>query len=110
MEKETLSLPDIVDILGTRPYPVKESVMEYLQELRTRKETEDDVIADEEKLAQEKHAAAVENTKFDPDAEVPAEEENDDEKSASTTSDESKKDEEEEKKEDNESKEKDKKD
>lgn len=30
LEKETLSLPDIVDILGQRPFPVKESVLEYL--------------------------------------------------------------------------------
>lgn len=36
MEKETLSLPDIVDILGPRPYPFKKSVMEYLEELRER--------------------------------------------------------------------------
>ena len=34
LEKETLSLPDIVDTLGDRPYPIKESVIEYLQELR----------------------------------------------------------------------------
>jgi len=36
LEKETLSLPDIVDILGPRPYPFKKSVMEYLEELRER--------------------------------------------------------------------------
>lgn len=33
---ETLSLPDIVDILGDRPFPIKESVKEYLEELRAR--------------------------------------------------------------------------
>jgi len=30
LDKETLSLPDIVDILGPRPYPIKESVIEYM--------------------------------------------------------------------------------
>ena len=34
LKKETLSLPDIVDILGPRPYPLKETVAEYLKELR----------------------------------------------------------------------------
>jgi|Transcript_46932 ATP-dependent Zn protease len=38
LDKETLSLPDIVDILGPRPYPIKESVIEYMQELRARKD------------------------------------------------------------------------
>ena len=37
LKHETLSLPDIVDILGPRPFPVKESVIEYLSELRARK-------------------------------------------------------------------------
>jgi len=36
LAKETLALPDIVDILGSRPYPLKESLLEYLQELRDR--------------------------------------------------------------------------
>jgi hypothetical protein len=40
LEKETLSLPDIVDILGQRPYPLKDNVLEYLQELRERDENE----------------------------------------------------------------------
>jgi hypothetical protein len=34
--KETLALPDIVDVLGQRPYPLKETLLEYLQELRDR--------------------------------------------------------------------------
>jgi len=42
LEEETLSLPDIVDILGDRPFPVKDSVIEYLQELRARKSQEKD--------------------------------------------------------------------
>ena len=69
LEKETLSLPDIVDILGPRPYPIKESIMEYMTELRERKEQEDEVLAEQEKRAAEEHKAAIDNTKFDPDAE-----------------------------------------
>lgn len=30
LDKETLSLPEIVDILGPRPFPLKESVKDYL--------------------------------------------------------------------------------
>lgn len=30
LEKETLSLPDIVEILGPRPFEMKESLKEYL--------------------------------------------------------------------------------
>ena len=30
LEQETLSLPDIVEIMGERPFPMKESVVEYL--------------------------------------------------------------------------------
>jgi len=69
LEKETLSLPDIVDILGPRPFPVKESIMEYLTELRTRKEQEDELAAEQEKRAADGVEEAVDNTKFDPDAE-----------------------------------------
>merc|ERR1712079_421736 len=69
LAKETLSLPDIVDILGPRPYPIKESIMEYMTELRERQEKDDEVLAAQEKRAQEEHKAAIDNTKFDPDAE-----------------------------------------
>lgn len=30
LEKETLALPDIVDILGPRPFPLKEGLLDYL--------------------------------------------------------------------------------
>jgi AFG3 family protein len=36
LEQETLSLPDIVEIMGERPFPMKESVAEYLKELKER--------------------------------------------------------------------------
>lgn len=70
LEEETLSLPDIVDILGDRPFPVKDSVIEYLQELRARKSQEKDEVEDEnEKRLEEERKAAIENTKFDVNAE-----------------------------------------
>ena len=36
LEQETLSLPDIVEIMGERPFAMKESVVEYLKELKAR--------------------------------------------------------------------------
>ena len=46
LQKETLALPDIVDCLGKRPYPLKESLQEYLEELRERKHEEDAAAAE----------------------------------------------------------------
>jgi hypothetical protein len=37
LAKEQITLPDLVRILGERPFPLKESVREYLQELEERK-------------------------------------------------------------------------
>lgn len=65
LAKETLTLPDIVDILGPRPYPAKESIIEYLQELRARKDVAVEEDGEEEEA---KKKAAAEATKFDPDA------------------------------------------
>lgn len=42
LSKESITLPDIVRILGDRPYPLKETVREYLEELKERKEKEDE--------------------------------------------------------------------
>lgn len=41
LAKETVSLVDIVRILGSRPYPLKESLKEYLKEMLERKDIED---------------------------------------------------------------------
>ena len=38
LEKESLTLPDLVRILGDKPFPLKESIREYLQELEERKQ------------------------------------------------------------------------
>jgi hypothetical protein len=32
-----LALPDIVEVLGQRPYPLKASILEYLEELKERR-------------------------------------------------------------------------
>lgn len=81
LKKETLSLPDIVDTLGERPFGVKESIAEYLTELRARQETVDEVRDEEEKKAEDLRKEAADGTKFDPDAEEP--EEGDEEKKSS---------------------------
>ena len=41
MAKESIGLPDIIRILGDRPFPMKETVREYLEEMMERKEKED---------------------------------------------------------------------
>ena len=50
MEKETINLPDIVEILGERPFGMSETMKEYLEELnqRTKKEEEEKQKAEEE--------------------------------------------------------------
>lgn len=40
LKTETLSLPDIVEIMGERPFAMKESVVEYLKELKARQEVD----------------------------------------------------------------------
>ncbi len=57
LAKETLALPDIVEILGPRPYPMKESIREYLEELKTRSFDEEAFsVKQEEKKAAEEEA------------------------------------------------------
>ena len=57
LTKETLALPDIVDVLGQRPYPLKDSLLEYLEELRERK-------------VEEEAASAAPSTKSEEDAAI----------------------------------------
>lgn len=40
LEKESINLPEIMKVLGDRPYPLKESIREYLEELERRKAEE----------------------------------------------------------------------
>ena len=50
--KETMALPDIVEVLGQRPYPLKASLLEYLEELKDRR-VEEDTLAKEAEKKQE---------------------------------------------------------
>lgn len=38
LEKETVNLPDIIEVLGQRPFGMNEVMTEYLDELNTRKD------------------------------------------------------------------------
>jgi len=41
LEKESINLPEIMKVLGERPYPLKESIKEYLEELEKRQKEEE---------------------------------------------------------------------
>lgn len=75
LEKETISLPDIVDTLGPRPFPAKKQLTDYLEELRERsKEDEEaavkaDELPDEEAESEEKEADEEVEVKEDSKAE-----------------------------------------
>lgn len=45
IKKESITLPDLVRILGDRPYPLKETVKEYLEELRDRNTKDEEEAA-----------------------------------------------------------------
>lgn len=45
IRKESITLPDLVRILGDRPYPLKETVREYLEELKDRNTKEEEEAA-----------------------------------------------------------------
>ena len=61
LAKESIGLPDILRVLGDRPFPMKESVREYLQELTERKEKQDQKEADDAaKTAEPESEAAAE--------------------------------------------------
>ena len=71
LKNETLSLPDIVEIMGERPFPMKESVAEYLSELKARQEVDAYLNEAEKKLAEEsekKKKEQSEKLKFDVNA------------------------------------------
>ena len=41
LEHESINLPQIMKVLGDRPYPLKESIRDYLEELERRKAEEE---------------------------------------------------------------------
>jgi AFG3 family protein len=52
LEKESINLPEILKVLGERPFPMKESVRTYLQELTEREEKEEIDKQNKEDLAE----------------------------------------------------------
>ena len=82
LAKESIGLPDILRVLGERPYAMKDSVKEYLVEMQERE------VQDEQKKTDD---AAAEKEKAETEAEEKAE-------AAETPADELEKKEEEEKK------------
>ena len=69
LAKESIGLPDIIRILGDRPYPMKETVREYLQEMLDRKDKEDkaeeDTAAEQSDKKEEKEEKQAESTTKD---------------------------------------------
>jgi hypothetical protein len=65
LEKETLALPDIVEIMGARPYPYKATILEYLEELKLRdvEDKEEEVKKAEEIKTEEDKAEPIEEDK-----------------------------------------------
>ena len=76
LEKETLSLPDIVEILGPRPFDMKESLKEYLSELRERAVSDEKLTKEEKEAELEKIKSFDDSTKFDPHAQEESDDEN----------------------------------
>ena len=50
MEKETVNLPDIIEILGQRPFGMNETMTKYLSEMQERQAKEAAEEKEEEKL------------------------------------------------------------
>ena len=68
LQHESINLPQIMKVLGDRPYPLKESIREYLEELekRQKEETENKEIEDAKAALNEEDAASKdENASMD---------------------------------------------
>ena len=69
-----MALPDIVEVLGQRPYPLKASLLEYLEELKDRRVEEDIQAKEEEKKKKQAEAAEPNTTSSSSDEKKDAEE------------------------------------
>ena len=58
---ESMNLPKIIKVLGDRPFPMKDSVKEYLQELETREKQDQEKEAQKEKEEEQNHEDGNEN-------------------------------------------------
>ena len=68
LETETLSLPDIVEIMGPRPFPMKETLQDYLQELKDRQHSDEAAAQEDKDREEQERKDKMDATKFDPDA------------------------------------------
>ena len=53
LDKESMSLPDIIRVLGDRPFEMNEHVRNYLEELEERKVKEDEDATLKAEMAEE---------------------------------------------------------
>ena len=75
LAKESINLPAIIKVLGDRPFPMKESLKEYLQELNVRERQEAE-RATQEKAERDAEEAANLNKEGDKKEEPNAAEKN----------------------------------
>lgn len=61
LEKETVNLPDIIEVLGTRPFGMNEVMEEYLSELKARDLKDKEEALKKEDEEKEEVDAAVED-------------------------------------------------
>jgi hypothetical protein len=78
LEKETIGLPDIVEILGPRPTPLKASLLDYLEELKER--INEDEREAELKKEEEANSENVDKVSEDEGDEDPKEDKDSEEK------------------------------
>ena len=61
LEKESINLPEIISVIGDRPFPMKESIKNYLNEMENRAEKEAATkFAEDEEQAAEAAATSSE--------------------------------------------------
>jgi AFG3 family protein len=76
LEKEVVTLPDLIKILGERPFPMKETLREYLEEIKEREKEEEEKKTteklhgkDEQEKKEEKEENETETDKSEEKAE-----------------------------------------
>ena len=69
-----MALPDIVEVLGQRPYPLKASLLEYLEELKDRRVEEDIQAKEVEKKKEQAEGGSAEPNTTSSDEKKDAEE------------------------------------
>lgn len=52
LEKETIDITDIIDLIGDRPFKIPDSLKDYLHEVKERKQHK--IVLEQEKLAKKK--------------------------------------------------------